>query len=302
MTDNIKTEARVLVDGVRAKIAQVQQGQAPGPPVFVNSLPKAGTNLLLKLMRLLPAIHHVRLYLNREEVDLYAPRAGEPRLRIGVDTPADVSLRRVERRIRRLPPGTWFSGHVPYSDGFRQLLADSGLRMLLIVRDPRDVVLSNADYLASPPHRFSSYFGKLSPEDRVSTSILGLPAEGRRPELLDIRDRVTSLMPWLSPDPLVHVTRFEHLVGPAGGGCAEQQLSAIMAIAAHLCIALDEEHARDIGQRLFGGTRTFRKGQIGRWREEFTEAHVTAIKDQLGDLLIELGYETSLDWGLRGSG
>ncbi|MGH8931333.1 MAG: sulfotransferase domain-containing protein [Egibacteraceae bacterium] len=299
MADNLRTDARVLVDVVRARAAQIQsQASTPGPPVFVNSLPKAGTNLLLKLMRLLPSIHHVRLYLNREEVGLYWPRAGEPRLRIGVDTPEDVSLRRVARRVRRLPPGTWFSGHVPYSPGFLQLLTDSGIRMLLIVRDPRDVVLSNAEYLASPPHRFSTSFSKLSREERVLASIQGLPAAGRRPALLDIRERVTSLMPWLRANPLVYVTRFEHLVGPAGGGCPETQVSEIMRIAEHLRISLDSEGACDIGQKLFGGTHTFRKGQIGGWREEFTEAHATAVKALLGDLLIELGYEESLDWGL----
>jgi len=288
----------VLVDVVRARAAQIPESSAPGPPVFVNSLPKAGTNLLLKLMRLLPSIHHVRLYLNREEVGLYRPRAGEPRLRIGVDTPADVSLRRVARRVRRLPPGTWFSGHVPYSPSFLTLLTDSGIKMLLIIRDPRDVVLSNAKYLASPPHRFSTSFRKLSREEQVLASIQGLPAAGRRPALLDIRERVTSVMPWLHAKPLVYVTRFERLVGPAGGGCPEAQLSEIMSIAGHLRIGLDVEHARDIGQQLFGGTHTFRKGQIGSWRGEFTEAHVIAVKELLGDLLIELGYEDSLDWGL----
>ena len=41
---------------------------------------------------------------------------------------------------------------------------------------------------------------------------------------------------------------------------------------------------------------TFRKARPGNWREHFTEANKAQFKEQAGDLLIELGYETGLDW------
>jgi hypothetical protein len=41
---------------------------------------------------------------------------------------------------------------------------------------------------------------------------------------------------------------------------------------------------------------TFRKAKPGNWREHFTEANKALFKEQAGDLLIELGYETGDDW------
>jgi hypothetical protein len=41
---------------------------------------------------------------------------------------------------------------------------------------------------------------------------------------------------------------------------------------------------------------TFRKGQPGNWREHFSEANKAFFKEQAGDLLIRLGYETDDRW------
>ena len=41
---------------------------------------------------------------------------------------------------------------------------------------------------------------------------------------------------------------------------------------------------------------TFRKGQPGNWRQHFSEANKALFKEQAGDLLLRLGYETDNDW------
>jgi hypothetical protein len=51
-----------------------------------------------------------------------------------------------------------------------------------------------------------------------------------------------------------------------------------------------------VEEGLFGVGRTFRKGQIGGWREEFSAEHERAVKDVLGSLLVELGYEVAPNW------
>ena len=40
----------------------------------------------------------------------------------------------------------------------------------------------------------------------------------------------------------------------------------------------------------------YRKGVAGDWRNHFTPRVTAAFKDRYGDLLVALGYETSLDW------
>ncbi|MGH8900718.1 MAG: sulfotransferase domain-containing protein [Egibacteraceae bacterium] len=298
MSERVKAEARVLVDITRARMAFLQGYGAKKvtAPIFVNSLPKSGTNLLLELMRALPGMHEVRLKLTRKQAGIYRPRVGEPSVLAGVTTPAEMSLGRLARTLGRLPPGTWFRGHVPYSEAFRDLLAALDVKVVLMLRDPRDVVVSSAAYLPfRPGNRFSAHFRSLSEADRVLASITGLPACEAHPELLGIGERVHSVRPWMS-EPFVYVSRFERLVGPAGGGSEHFQVTEIRNIAEHIGTPLSQEEARHLATGLFGGTHTFRKGQIGAWREVFTERHMRAAKPLLDDLLVELGYETTTAW------
>lgn len=41
---------------------------------------------------------------------------------------------------------------------------------------------------------------------------------------------------------------------------------------------------------------TFRKGQVGEWKECFDERHKDVFKREAGDVLILTGYENDLDW------
>jgi hypothetical protein len=41
---------------------------------------------------------------------------------------------------------------------------------------------------------------------------------------------------------------------------------------------------------------TYRKGEAGNWREHFTPEHKDLFKQIAGDLLLQLGYETSQEW------
>jgi hypothetical protein len=67
-------------------------------------------------------------------------------------------------------------------------------------------------------------------------------------------------------------------------------------MAKHVDVTLTDTQIRDAAHRLFGGTQTFRRGQIGGWRQHFKPEHIAAFKDVTGDLVVNLGYELSLDW------
>ncbi|MGH8900719.1 MAG: sulfotransferase domain-containing protein [Egibacteraceae bacterium] len=298
MLSSAKVETRLLVGITRARVARLQPGARNGVTgsAFVNSLPKSGTNLLLKLMKSLRGMQLVELRLGQRKTGAYRPRAGEPSIPAGIALPAEMSLRRLARTVGRLPAGSYFWGHMPYSRAFSELLAASHVKMVLIVRDPRDVVVSSAAYLASRPgHRLSASFRPLTEEERVLASISGLPDQDGRPGLRSIGERVASIVPWMS-EPFVYVTRFEHLVGPAGGGSEYAQIEEVRNITAHVGRPLPDEEVRHLAAGLFGGTPTFRNGKIGAWREVFTERHVAAAKPLLDDLLVELGYETTSAW------
>lgn len=44
------------------------------------------------------------------------------------------------------------------------------------------------------------------------------------------------------------------------------------------------------------GNHVTNKGRSGAWREAFTEVTVKRVKEELGSLLIDLGYEQNLNW------
>jgi hypothetical protein len=53
---------------------------------------------------------------------------------------------------------------------------------------------------------------------------------------------------------------------------------------------------RTVEENIFGVSKTFRKGQIGSWREEFSAEHERAVREIAGPLLVELGYEANPQW------
>jgi sulfotransferase 6B1 len=61
-------------------------------------------------------------------------------------------------------------------------------------------------------------------------------------------------------------------------------------------VEVEQRTMEVVEEELFGVGRTFRKGQIGGWREEFSEEHERAVKEVSGSLLVELGYEAGPDW------
>ena len=62
--------------------------------------------------------------------------------------------------------------------------------------------------------------------------------------------------------PTILIIRFEDLVGAQGGGSDEVQKQVLLEIGRHLEFELSDQDIRFIQKRLFGGTPTFREGQI----------------------------------------
>ena len=71
----------------------------------------------------------------------------------------------------------------------------------------------------------------------------------------------------------------------------------IRRVADHLGVSLDDARIAEIAEHLYHRrSRTFRRGLIGDWQRYFTPEHREAFKAVAGQLLIDLGYETDLEW------
>jgi hypothetical protein len=164
------------------------------------------------------------------------------------------------------------------------------MRVVCILRDPRDVAVSQMHYLKQLKNHFAheEYMALPSDRERLMVSIRGgeLGGQGLQP----LAERYGRFLGWERAGGAVMV-RFEDLVGPEGGGSEEAQRLAVGRVAMHLGVPVEERTIGLVGECLFGAGRTFRKGQIGGWREEFTAEHEQALEEAAGPLLAELGYQ-----------
>lgn len=202
----------------------------------------------------------------------------------------------VDRALRSLQRGTCSPTHIPFSSAMATLVAKLKIRMVTIIRDPRDVVVSHAKYMASTRGtRLFDYYQFLSEEEQLLTSIVGIPKERNGASLLNIKDRLASVLSW-GTQAFNYTTLFERLVGPQGGGSREVQIQEIRAIAHHLRIPCAENDVVATADNAFGGTATFHQGLMGRWRQYCSTQHKQVLKELIGQSLIDLGYERNLDW------
>jgi len=104
-------------------------------------------------------------------------------------------------------------------------------------------------------------------------------------------------LPWMQAKNF-YTVRFENLVGARGGGSDLAQHEEICNIAKHIGITLSEEKIKQVVVDLFGGSNTFREGQVDGWKKHFTPEMKKLFKNVPGanQLLIDLKYEKNADW------
>ena len=296
--------------------------------VVANSIPKSGTHLLDRLLVLLgfgqvdlggprllksgdrfPLLDRrlKRILGNRGPEDVlgigphlveggrFPParrflRGRGEKVTVGGVSPRQISRRWLAGRLARVPEGCFVTAHCIYTPELAGLFREGGMRTVCILRDPRDVAVSQMHYLKQLKNHFAheAYMALPSDSERLMVSIRGGELGGRR--LRPLAERYGRFLGWERAGGAVMV-RFEDLVGPEGGGSEEARRLAIGRVAKHLGVPVEERTIGLVGENLFGAGRTFRRGQIGGWREEFSEEHERAAGEVVGPLLVELGYE-----------
>lgn len=201
--------------------------------------------------------------------------------------------------------------HFPYTKEFNTFLNRHSKSNFLIIRDPRDMIVSFAFMVYKCPE------GKNAPNNQyeipLSDVIMdlidgkqkhfipwGVAIQEAYPLLweLGISNFYKLYLPYLSNKKFCLV-KFENLIGQIGGGSLELQKKEIQKIALHFTgKELDIQTMHTVINNLFGDTWTFREGKIGSWNKYFTKEHIAAFKKspEANQLLIELGYEKDENW------
>jgi hypothetical protein len=241
-------------------IAPVTENHFSERPLFLISIPKAGTHLLLRL----------------------AEAIGYPFGGISASDP---------------PPGRWYTieqetTHTKASDMFEKILMQRRVILdppflrapaLFIYRDPRDVAVSTANYNHRPEvFPFHGYFANLSFRERLARCVDDTWLLG------SIRDQMVSFAAWLDMPNVIPIS-FEELVGASGGGDDNVQRKLVWSILLKLqAPGRPEVIAGNLFDR---SSPTFHTGQIGAWRQHFDRDIHRLFSRQKQDFMHRYGYD-----------
>lgn len=231
-------------------------------PLFLVSIPKSGSHLLYRLAEVLGYAPGI--------VPEDFPRPGHWYFLEYYNSHTAARDFFVDSSFRRAP---WSNSHHAFASS----------PVLFIYRHPLDVLVSEANYF----HReeksiFAGYLAALSFEQRLHRLL-------DDPWLLgSIRDRVGAFAPWLEFPNVVPLS-FEELVGPDGGGDAEEQRRLVWSLQLKLQ-APGEPHA--LAARLFDrASPTFFQGRAGAWRSALSKEHLGRFRALNQDFMHALGYD-----------
>jgi len=243
------------------------------PRIICISVPKSGTHLLERALCLHPKLYRrlVGTVFEGNEASRLKGKGLYPLL-------------------TRLRSGEILFAHLPYAERRREAIYASGARSIFMIRDPRDVAVSAARYLArnartdivQSPESLRADVAAVV-EGRMTADFAALPT---------ILERSAG---WLDTETLV--VRFEELVGPQGGGSLEAQERTLHDLYRHIGLRVEDSWLAELRGRLFSSSSpTFREGQIGGWRRHFDEPLKELFKAKVGSMLTRYGYGDEADW------
>ena len=252
--------------------------------LFVTTMPKSGTHLLQKI-----------IYSLTGELAEWPKEA--------------TTMQQHECDVICTLKKRYYFAHAPCIGNNLEIAKKNNLNVILLLRDPRDVLVSYAYWVKKDPDHLLfadretlyPYWNEIpswSIETMISHFITHYPCKGPLVKnFATIAEFYSLYLDW-DQYPNLHITTFEKLIGPQGGGDTVTQENEILAIASFLQIPTNKDDIKEICSSLFGGTSTFREGKIGSWKKELTEEHKQALKKLPGfnELLIKLNYEKDNNW------
>ncbi len=257
--------------------------------VLLTSTPKCGTHLLIKLFNLIIP--------------------GNPE---GIMAGDDLNDEIIQKAIDN---NEYIWSHYACNENNLFFIKKYNIKTVYIYRDPRDQLISFIDWFKNFLSKDDDWKSKLNVDLWTKTPFDGLLSLAiQNLSVCFATDNYPSatiplfnpfeewflcnnrFIPWTKTKG-VYSLRFEDLVGPSGGGSLKRQIREIIKISHHIGYPIEDfRQAKKIADNLFGGTTTFRQGQIGTWKKTFTEEHKKIFKEVAGQLLIDLGYEKDMNW------
>jgi len=281
-------------------IWRLLQGRDVTPKYVLNGCPKHGLHLLVMLAEgvcnAMPAsIYNANTWLGTYKHNSFTHHWQE--------------VERLFFLLSRLQQGEYCKGHFGWRQDVNDFLHWSRMAHVFIVRDLRDVAVSQAFHVLTGDNKLRHHPGKdmyrtiedIDGFDGVLEAII--TGIGPFPGISDLFDPYG---PWLD-EQWVHVIRFEEAIEDlesTAKGMLEygmrQFTEGIWQDRFIVEGALFEKAIRDMAgiARQKEASPTFRHGVAGDWQVYFKDHHVKLFKEyDRSEWLIQLGYEQNTNWG-----
>jgi hypothetical protein len=284
------------------KMPQSSQAVVSGR-AFFTSIPKCGKNVVhcffgglglrpadidpdSAAARYTHARHLEKLHLTGAPVPASPDLAAIVREIAALEAP----FRRFLEALRQLPEGTWTQGHFAFDEDLYGVLIEESIPIVFLHRDPRDCVLSMANFLVLRGEP-ADFLPKL-PERSLDVA-LRLFLE-RRQDQLGFDQIFDSYRGWLHAEHVLEL-RFSDIIGPRGGGDESAQIRWLTALARQIgwrgsAFSL----ASSILSTFNPQAGTFYKGRIGAWKESFSPAANDLFDQTAGHLVQRWGYDKAV--------
>jgi len=241
------------------------------PAILCVSLPKAGTHLLERALCLHPRLYRPVLpTLHDQNIGRWGGLAGV---------------------LEHLRAGQILVSHLHFRPEYPLLLQGAGVRCVFLVRDPRDILVSQAFYIAgSRRHYLHDLFAALPDTDaRIRIGITGDDA-GR---LRSLRERLSAFSGWIGASDMV--VRYESLIGGPAEQDVVRQREALRALYGAVGIVADDTLLDDVRTRLFSrASPTFRTGATGQWTQHFPPDLLALLHGEAASEFERYGYDASI--------
>lgn len=242
-------------------------GNRTEPKVLCVSLPKAGTHLLERALCL-----HPRLYRK------FIPTLSETTLNRWDD---------FDDLLGSIRPGQVVLSHLGFEPAYRRWLTERQVKCVFLIREPRDIVVSQSFYIAGkrkhPLHRL--FADQPGLKERLKIAIQGDAAHG----LESVGQRLAQFAGWLEASDLV--IRFEDLVGPANIRDNGLQRATLRSLYHAIGLSPEEKFFDGLTEQLVSSVSpTFRTGKTGQWRAHFDAELEELFLRVAGSQLARYGY------------
>ena len=249
-----------------------------GHRIFLNSIPKAGTHLLISELEKTPELMNSRLHIQLKSVGNYDENNS-----FSADTKA------FNDALYKVKNGQFFSAHMFWEKEVEDLLRQNNIKMIFLIRDPRDILVSKYHYImALKRHDLHKFLSSDVSQDAERWRLL-VEGNMKNPFIRPMSETLKNFLPWKSVNETLTV-QFEKLIGEQGGGSYIEKQETLIKVYQHCGLPTEQAKANTNVKTWSGINPTFRKGKAFAWRESLPPSVIDLVHRNCENEILQLGY------------